>query len=697
MQTMNDLLLNPAPLATEVSALALPGEEVLRLVWATATPEQEAVHLGTVETSGRLREEDGWPGIQPRLGSIGERLLLLFLGAPDLRPTLVLDGGEPVHLSQCPGHQPCLASGPDLAWAAWCAHHHAKGWVVRLRHIDPRGRFTEAASLAGHGCGLGSVGHEARLIWIDGDEVRCARLGEDGPMAPELVAKDPGAELPVLAADDQGRWVAAWQGRCPHGVLRWPRLARLEAHGWRRLDPPLPREDMHLERHEAGEDQGWEVPTLLSHDGGVWLAGRSAQGFRAQRLQGEQWSQRLDLSRTGWSGRSRNMALVILAGEVSLLRGTPKGLSLATLKATPGDPVATAPPPAPGRAALESVPGPEAASGHRLLFGDLHQHSMESDGLGTVADAYRRARDLYGHDFAALTDHDGLAGGCLGPLTWRQQVELADAFYEPGKFVTLRGFEFTGSRLPGRGHKCVYFDDAVPVALPGRDPDRLDELLSRYPSLAIPHHTAWTGADMEHHDPTLQAVWEICSVHGSYEGGGDSGLPPRPDVVLPGQFIQDALAAGLKFGLIGGTDNHGLRWHHGVGFKADPHRCGLAAVMCQPTRESLLAALRARHCYATSGARILLSLDLQGAPMGSEVQLSGAAELVVQARGTAPIQRLSLLQDGQVIKEASGGANLTLRHPVRATPTQQSSVILVTLLQRDGEAAWSSPIWLSGA
>ena len=694
MKPTVDILLNPHPRVTEVTAVVLPGEGLLRAAWADATPEREAIHLGTVDPDGRLREEDGWDGIQPRLASLGGRLALLFLGAPDLRPTLVLDGGEPLVLGQAPGHQPCLAGGAKDAWAAWCEHDPGgPGWQVLLGRLQADGRFEHVARVPGTACGLGSAGEEARLIWVADGEVRCARLGEQGPGETEVVALDTRAELPVLAADAAGRWYAAWQGPYAHGVLRWPRLARREEDGrWRRLDPPLPLEDMHLEREDAGEDQGWEAPALLCHGGGgPWLAGRSAQGFRAQKLSGESWSPRLDLSRAGWSGRSRTLCLVELNGAVRLLRGTPGGLSMATLVAPGGEaaPSAQVSPQPP-----EVVPGPEPGSGERPLFGDIHQHSLESDGLGTPEDVYRRARDLYGHDFAALTDHDGLAGGCIGPLTWRRQVELADAFYEPGRFVTLRGFEFTGSRLPGRGHKCVYFDDQVPPALPGRDPERLDELLAAYPALATPHHTAWTGADLEGHDPRVQPVWEVCSVHGSYEDGGETHLPPRPDVVLPGQFIQDALAAGLRFGLIGGTDAHGLRWHHGVGFKADPHRCGLAAVFCEPTRESLLAALRARACYATSGARILLTLDLQGAPMGSEVELPGPAELVVRVHGTAPIRRLSLLQDGQEVASGAGGPDLVLRHTVSPPRGPGATTLRVTLVQRDGEAAWSSPIWL---
>jgi hypothetical protein len=270
---------------------------------------------------------------------------------------------------------------------------------------------------------------------------------------------------------------------------------------------------------------------------------------------------------------------------------------------------------------------------------------------------------------------------------------VADACYVPGAFVTIPAYEFTGARLPGPGHKCVYFGERIPERLPPKESDALLAMLREHDAIAVPHHVGWTGADLEHHDPALQPVWEICSVHGAYEHGGEQGIPPRRDVVLPGQFILDALAAGLVFGFVGGTDSHGLRWHHGVCRIPDPYRAGLTAVLAEPTRRDVLDALRARRCYATSGARVLLSVEVEGAPMGSEIQ-HPAPELHVRFEGTAPVERLSIVQDGAEALALGGEAKLELSH--RLTVREPVSWFYVRVVQRDGETAWSSPIWCRG-
>jgi hypothetical protein len=323
------------------------------------------------------------------------------------------------------------------------------------------------------------------------------------------------------------------------------------------------------------------------------------------------------------------------------------------------------------------------------LFGDPHQHSIHSDGLGGAEAVYRRARRDYGQDFTALTDHESFVNKALGPLSWRYQCELADAFYEPGRFVTLRAYEFTGTRLPGPGHKCVYFGERVPEVIPPKDGEALLRLLREYGGIAVPHHVGWTGGDRAHHDPALQPVWEICSVHGAYEHGGAQRIAPRPDVVLQGEFVDDALAAGLRFGFVGGSDNHGLRWHHGVGRRPDALRCGLTAAFAEPTRDALLDALRARRCYATSGARILLRVDVEGAPMGSELAVS-RPEVFVAAIGTAPIASLSLIVDGREVLSERGGRTAELRHRLEI---HGPSYCYARVLQEDGEMAWSSPVW----
>jgi len=57
-----------------------------------------------------------------------------------------------------------------------------------------------------------------------------------------------------------------------------------------------------------------------------------------------------------------------------------------------------------------------------------------------------------------------------------------------------------------------------------------------------------------------QPLVEIISVHGAFEFMGNKPIPHRGG--KKDCFVQDGLARGLRFGIVGGSDSHGLIWHH---------------------------------------------------------------------------------------------------------------------------------------
>ena len=679
-------------LAGEVAAndvCLLAGEGEAHLAWGEATLEAETVQLARWRDDRGIERLHAVPrAFRPRLAP-GPVLACLQAEGDGLLPTLVFwEHGEGRVLrppSDGEAHELALAPAPDGVWIAWSG----PGGVELGRAGS--GGYRRVALLEGRAPALVALAGVTWIAWISERGLELARVDGNTLAAPRLVAPGqpgdpPGA--PYLASSRDGGWLAC-HTPVDEGTLRWLRLWRLGGDGAPRdCSPPLPRE----EREAAGEDQGWEFPAAVEdREGRLWLAGRSSGGFHLQVLDEAGWTGRVDLSGEGWSNRSRSVGLALLDGEVLFARGTPRGLRLDRLAvAGAGEAPAV---PAAGAPAIVT-PSRRAEPGWPpILFGDIHQHSVCSDGTGEPERAYERARQVYGHEIFALTDHEKLGRRCLGPVSWRYQCQLADAFYRPGELVTLRAYEFTGPRLPGPGHKCVYFDESVPEALPGKTGEALWRVLDAHGAIAVPHHVAWTGADLERHDPRRQPVWEICSVHGAYEAPGEARIPPRSDVLLEGQFLRQALDAGLVFGFVGGTDAHGLRWHHGVSRRLDPLRTGLTAVFAEPTREGVLAALRGRRCYATSGPRILLQTDLDGAPMGSIVP-HHTGELHVEVVGTAPVERLSVIQDGQEVLAERGGARLSCAVSLKAG--EKPSYCYVRVQQADGEAAWSSPIWLAG-
>jgi hypothetical protein len=102
----------------------------------------------------------------------------------------------------------------------------------------------------------------------------------------------------------------------------------------------------------------------------------------------------------------------------------------------------------------------------------------------------------------------------------------------------------------------------------------------------------------------------------------------------------------------------------------------MAAISENLTREALWDAFTGRRVYATTGARILLDLDVAGTGMGEAIEIGGPIEASVRVNGTAPIQRVDLFRGAdrvatrdvgtgeERIEVVWTGARSTARHKV---------------------------------
>jgi hypothetical protein len=354
----------------------------------------------------------------------------------------------------------------------------------------------------------------------------------------------------------------------------------------------------------------------------------------------------------------------------------------------------------PGGLEAETNPLQVADAAPRVLWADLHGHSNFSDGTGVPDEYFRYARDVAGLDVVALTDHDhwGMRFLDATPALWEDILATAARFHEPGRFVTLPGYEWT-SWLYGHRH-VLYFDDGPYELLSSLEPrfahpTALWRALTGRDALTIAHHSAggpvatdWTIAP----DPRLEPVTEVVSVHGSSEAA-DS--PSRIYRAIEGNYVRDALARGYRLGFIGSGDGHD--GHPGLTHLAGPTG-GLAAIVAdENTRPAVLEALRARRVYATSGARIVLRFTIDGVPMGAGMSPGGpdtTHQAVVQVLGTAPLARLDLVRTGEVIgqlRDAEGSDTLA---SFEIPALHAGDYVYVRVVQQDGALAWSSPIFV---
>jgi hypothetical protein len=149
-------------------------------------------------------------------------------------------------------------------------------------------------------------------------------------------------------------------------------------------------------------------------------------------------------------------------------------------------------------------------------------------------------------------------------------------------------------------------------------------------------------------------------------------------------------------GLIGSGDGHD--GHPGLTAKG-PHypTGGLAAIVSDDlSREGVLAALRARRCYATSGPRILLRFALGSTRMGGVIRAADAldAPLFVQAIGAAGLKTVEIVARGERVTTIDAGGELEFAASAAFQELASGDWIYVRVVQVDGGMAWSSPIFV---
>lgn len=211
-----------------------------------------------------------------------------------------------------------------------------------------------------------------------------------------------------------------------------------------------------------------------------------------------------------------------------------------------------------------------------LVWGDIHSHSLLSDGSGMPRENYYFARVVAGLEFASITDHGENLHLDNG---WSYIQAATNAANDPGRFVAFQGVEWTSSGGPhtpswGYGHLTFIFsgDEMGRISADiQKTADELWDYLDEFTSetgdraLAEPHHCVrqpfiqdW-AACLNH--PEYMRVAEAYSVHGSslvnpHSQWNETGTVGQPETEIPGSSINEALSMGLRLGFIANGDSH---------------------------------------------------------------------------------------------------------------------------------------------
>jgi hypothetical protein len=167
---------------------------------------------------------------------------------------------------------------------------------------------------------------------------------------------------------------------------------------------------------------------------------------------------------------------------------------------------------------------------------------------------------------------------------------------------------------------------------------------------------------------------------------------------VEGRFVRDALSLGYKLGIIASGDTH----------DGHPGKRSMGAVVTgilgvyapELTREAIWEAFKRRQVYGTSGPKIIIFFRVANSPMGSEV--NWPAE-----KGTIPIALRTVTCDAIAALEIVRNNEVVLRHEPEESgvfaqflvedtePVKGTSWYYARVVQKDGNMAWSSPVWVT--
>ena len=284
---------------------------------------------------------------------------------------------------------------------------------------------------------------------------------------------------------------------------------------------------------------------------------------------------------------------------------------------------------------------PEAAA-RSHYWADLHAQSEETIGTNSIDDYFAFARDCGLVDIAAHQGNDFQ----ITDAFWRKINATTRAFYEPDRFVTFPGYEWSGNTPLGGDRNVYYKSEGGRIArsgchlLPGKasefeDAPTAADLFGMLdgPGPFVFAHAGGRYADVRMHDETTEIAVEVHSAWGTFEW-----------------LVEDALRLGYRVGICANSDDH--KGRPGAAYPgASTFGClgGLTCVLAERLdRDSVHAALMARHFYATTGHRPLLDVSLatadgRAAMMGDVVETGdGTPVLRVRAVGTAPIESIEV-------------------------------------------------------
>lgn len=349
---------------------------------------------------------------------------------------------------------------------------------------------------------------------------------------------------------------------------------------------------------------------------------------------------------------------------------------------------------------------------YQLFFGQLHAHTAEnSDGAGTLQEAYTWARDRANLDFFAVTDHsnsfdkapaeDKAGVYNLGAYNkdnqkWQNGLNAAaDSCTED--FVGVYGYEMTWSGGPG--HMNTFNTEGF-VSRNNKELNNKTNdaglrayyaLLKDYPNSISqfnhPGETFGTFNGFAYYDPIIDERISLVEV-GNGEGEVGSG----------GYFrsydeYNQALDKGWHLAPTNNQDNHKKEWGTANTARTVIYTTDLST-------DGLYEALHDMRVYATEDNNLEITYTLNDEVLGTIIdKVPDTAHFEVEINDpdeSDRIQSISIISNGgkAIYSESYNGQYVTMDYEL-LDPVP--GYYYIKVVQQDGHIAVTAPIWLGKA
>ncbi|MCB1084754.1 MAG: DUF3604 domain-containing protein [Chlamydiia bacterium] len=359
----------------------------------------------------------------------------------------------------------------------------------------------------------------------------------------------------------------------------------------------------------------------------------------------------------------------------------------------------------------------------QLYWGTFHGESILHDAGESIESCLRSIRDDDAFQFYGTSSFEDEKE--TPQEVWKGVSSHVSEFNEDDRFSTFLGFQWFGTPGEEGLRQFVYLKDAKPILR--KKESKANNLKKIYKShtpkdfISIPSFTmgSETLYDFENFTPEYEKVVEIYNAWGSSECTKAEGNPrpissrSKKGMKEKGEgSIRNALNQNLRFGFVaGGLDDRGIFKEL---FDSDQvqYSPGLTAILSpNHTRDGLIQALSKKSCYATTGPRMIIGLEIAGAPMGSELSTKAKPGLAYNrhitgyAVGLAPIKEVLLIRNGKTFhqfKPKDDNFEFTFddEEPLEKVALNGKDELppftyyYMRVEQEDGHLAWSSPIWV---